>query len=54
MKYIILISMLLAAAIPVRAQINTSADTPLRVIAIFAHPDERKLQSREVVYRLKC
>jgi len=40
MKYIILISMLLAAAIPVRAQINTSADTPLRVIAIFAHPDD--------------
>ena len=40
MKYIILISMMLAAALPIRAQINSSADTPLRVIAIFAHPDD--------------
>lgn len=40
MKYIILISFMLAAALPIRAQINTSADTPLRVIAIFAHPDD--------------
>lgn len=40
MKYVILISMMLAAALPLHAQINTSADTPLRVIAIFAHPDD--------------
>lgn len=41
MKFLLIIfALLLSAAIPLKAQINSSADTPLRVIAIFAHPDD--------------
>lgn len=32
--------LILGAGMAAKAQINTSADTPLRVIAIFAHPDD--------------
>src|SRR5690625_5883428 len=41
MKYLILSACILfASASALQAQINTSDDTPLRVIAIFAHPDD--------------
>ncbi|PKD45321.1 PIG-L deacetylase family protein [Rhodohalobacter barkolensis] len=41
MKQILITTLLLfIAASTVKAQINTSDDTPLRVIAIFAHPDD--------------
>ncbi|MEX0648528.1 MAG: PIG-L family deacetylase [Balneolaceae bacterium] len=41
MKYVILTVMLLfSTATVTKAQINSSEDTPLRVIAIFAHPDD--------------
>src|SRR5690625_1653506 len=41
MKYLILSACILfASASALQAQINTSADTPLRVIAMFAHPDD--------------
>lgn len=41
MKYFLITCMIVFAASTVsKAQINTSDDTPLRVIAIFAHPDD--------------
>lgn len=41
MKYALLTAMLIfGVAIGAEAQINTSDDSPLRVIAIFAHPDD--------------
>lgn len=41
MKYtLFLFIFVFALSLKSQAQINTSADTPLRVIAIFAHPDD--------------
>lgn len=41
MKHILLLFIFVTAlSMTSQAQINTSADTPLRVIAIFAHPDD--------------
>lgn len=41
MKHILLLFIfVIALSMTSQAQINTSADTPLRVIAIFAHPDD--------------
>lgn len=39
-QFLVILCLLLAVAAPAIAQINLSADDPLRVIAIFAHPDD--------------
>ncbi len=40
-KYVLFpLFFLIGSATVTKAQINTSDDTPLRVIAIFAHPDD--------------
>lgn len=37
---LIMMMIILGVGVAAKAQINSSADTPLRVIAIFAHPDD--------------